>query len=440
MILVGISLAMGYVFTLPVIPVIITHVLFLFAILHVIKSSDKNNEAFFWSAFFVSAEVFFRMSKALISYESIKYLVILLMMLGLFFGKRKKNISLLFLLYLILLSIGIAFTDVPSDISIRQVIAFNLSGPFVLGISGLYFYRSRIGIENINKFLYISALPIISMVSYLFFKTPNLTDIFESTGSNFEASGGFGPNQVASILGFGIFVFAVSIIIKNRISGFLIIDIILLIYVIFRGFITFSRGGVIAAFVTLFIFSIFYFVSQKKMVYLSVKYLFIISFILTGIWIYTSNITNGMIVNRYTNKNKIGEKKEDITSGRSDIFKTELNYFLENPIFGIGVGSGKYKRLEDGTDIEATTHNEIGRLLSEHGLIGLLILIFLITFPIFRLKKLDAFNNAFIFSFYIFWLLTINHSAMRIAFPGFIYGMSLLTFIQLKPNENTIHR
>ena len=41
-------------------------------------------------------------------------------------------------------------------------------------------------------------------------------------------------------------------------------------------------------------------------------------------------------------------------------------------------------------------------------------------------------KKAFTISFYLFWFLTINHSAMRIALPGFIYGLSL---IRIVPDE-----
>ena len=33
-----------------------------------------------------------------------------------------------------------------------------------------------------------------------------------------------------------------------------------------------------------------------------------------------------------------------------DIFKNEMENFLDNPFFGIGVGSGKFKRIEDDGD------------------------------------------------------------------------------------------
>jgi len=116
-------------------------------------------------------------------------------------------------------------------------------------------------------------------------------------------------------------------------------------------------------------------------------------------------------------------------------------FFLENPIFGIGVGSGKFKRMEDEENMVAASHNEIGRLLSEHGLIGLFLLIMLLMIPIFHFIKIDNFNRAWIISFFLLWFLTINHSAMRLAFPGFIYGLSLLTIKDnLKKDTNEQNR
>jgi hypothetical protein len=84
------------------------------------------------------------------------------------------------------------------------------------------------------------------------------------------------------------------------------------------------------------------------------------------------------------------------------------------------------------------SHSEISRLLGEHGMIGLVILFLLIIVPIKNMRHQPNLAIAFLGSFFIFWFLTINHSAMRIAFPGFIYGLSLIT---LKiDEENSVYR
>jgi O-antigen ligase len=92
---------------------------------------------------------------------------------------------------------------------------------------------------------------------------------------------------------------------------------------------------------------------------------------------------------------------------------------------------GKEERKESlGQAVAA--HNEISRLLSEHGLFGIfsfLILLF-VPFALYINNK----QHVYFFSFFLFWLLTINHAALRIAAPAFIYALMLL-HVQIKIPE-----
>ena len=103
--------------------------------------------------------------------------------------------------------------------------------------------------------------------------------------------------------------------------------------------------------------------------------------------------------NRYANKDALGREKVDISTGRSDLMSFELDEFFKNPVLGVGVGKIKELRLES-EGIEAASHNEMSRILSEHGLFGLIALIILLATPLlFRFKNK---SNVFFFSFYIF--------------------------------------
>ena len=114
---------------------------------------------------------------------------------------------------------------------------------------------------------------------------------------------------------------------------------------------------------------------------------------------------------------------------------TELHAFYKHPVIGIGVGKG-FEYREENLGIEIATHNEISRLLSEHGLLGIFALCILIFVPIVFWFKFQ--NNYFFLAFVAFWFLTINHSAMRIALPAFIYGLALLYIVNEK--KNPVHR
>jgi O-antigen ligase len=109
--------------------------------------------------------------------------------------------------------------------------------------------------------------------------------------------------------------------------------------------------------------------------------------------------------------------------------------FLDNPIKGVGVGVNKQYR-EELTGIESATHNEVSRMLAEHGIFGVINLLILLITPFFL--YLNNKSNIFLLSFYFFWLLTINHAAMRIAAPAFIYALSLLKVSF--DEEPTLHR
>ncbi|MFK8059952.1 MAG: O-antigen ligase family protein, partial [Polaribacter sp.] len=380
-------------------------------------------------------EVFVRMTGGFILYETGKYLVILFLLLGLLTGRFKQTFSIQYLLYLFLLLIGIIFTQVPEGESLRKNVLFNLSGPIVLGVSAFYFYQRPISLKVLKDALFFMLLPLFSMIMYLYFRTPDLREIVFQSEANFQTSGGFGPNQVATAIGLGMFIITVFILSKYKLTGYLLLDSVFLIYFSYRGLLTFSRGGIIASFFTLILFSIFYVIYKKISISILFKYLAISSFFIFSIWLYTSDITGGMLNNRYTGKNAIGTQS-DITTGRIDIFKVQFDNFLDNPL-GIGVGNGKYERQKKTEHVTGASHNEVGRLLEEHGYIGLFLLIMLLTIPLFNFFRGNFLQKAFIISFYSIWFLTINHSAMRIALPGFIYGLSLIRIEDFEAQENT---
>jgi len=188
---------------------------------------------------------------------------------------------------------------------------------------------------------------------------------------------------------------------------------------------TFSRGGIVTGVVALIVFALFYIVSNKKSLQQFIKYFSLGITFSVAVWVYTSGVTDGMLDNRYAGKNARGVEKEDITSGRADIIEGQIQSFIANP-FGIGVGNGKYKRLNSEKNITAASHNEIGRLIEEHGIFGLIILIGLLIVPVFNFWFSTNYKKSFLIAFYLIWFLTINHSAMRIALPGFIYALSLI--------------
>jgi hypothetical protein len=425
LLLIGIHILIGFLATFSFFPKIFGFICIIVPFLYLIFKKNFNEEALIFSAYIVGAEVFLRMTDSFVFYESGKYAVILFLTIGFFLGRFNQKFGVQFLFYLFLLYIGIFFTRIPEGESIKNAIVFNLSGPLVLGISAIYFYKRIITKKNLLDAMFCMLLPVFSTVTYLYFKTPDLKEVLFGGTANFAASGGFGPNQVATAIGLGIFIIAIFILMKKRITGFVFLDALFLIYFIYRGLLTFSRGGLVTGIIALVVFSVFYIISNKNSLQIFVKYFAIAITFSVAIWVYTSDVTDGMLNNRYTGKNASGVQKEDISSGRVDILETQIQSFVDNPL-GIGVGNGKYKRESENSDITASSHNEVGRLIEEHGIFGIIMLIGLLTSPLFNILYSNNYQRAFLISFFLIWFLTINHSAMRIALPGFIYALSLI--------------
>ena len=427
---IGIHIAFGFLGTLPFFPKVIGLLTVGLPFYFIYTSQNKNEEAFMFAAYIVGAEVFIRMIGGFVLYETGKYAVVLYLIMGLLFGGFKQKIAIQYLTYILLLLLGILFTKVPEGESLRKNIIFNLSGPIGLGIGAFYFYHREITKKQLYDALFFMLLPLFSMIIYLYFRTPDLKEIVFGGEANFTTSGGFGPNQVATAIGLGMFIITVYLLSKKKLTGYIFVDAIFLIYFIYRGLLTFSRGGILSAVIVIIVFAFFYLIYNRVNIASLLKYGLVGMFFLFAVWFYTLDITGGMLNNRYTGKNAAGVQK-DITSGRVDIISIQLESFFESPL-GIGVGNGKYERFKRIEHVTGASHNEVGRLLEEHGYIGLIILFILLGVPLFNFSRSNNFQKAFIISFYLLWFLTINHSAMRIALPGFIYALCLINITRIE--------
>ncbi|MBU2525756.1 MAG: O-antigen ligase family protein [Bacteroidetes bacterium] len=402
----------------------------------ILKNRNRNQEILMACAYIVGSEVFMRMTGGAIFYEAAKYEIIAFCGLGLFMEGFKRDGAVYFL-YLLLLAPGIVISSetLNMDTNIRTAIAFNLSGPVCLGVAALYAYKKPVSRQQLHWIALAGLLPIISMGVYLYLYTPDLRDVITGTESNFAASGGFGPNQVATILGLGIFLAYSRILFHSQNKLLLGVNIFIFVLLAYRGLVTFSRGGMIVGIfmISLLVFSTYKridFYNKQKMTFL----LIVFSGIALGTWLYSSYQTSGLLELRYAGKDAAGRTSGDYGTGRAALFQTEFKAFLENPLFGIGVGKNKEYR-EENFGVESASHNEVSRLLAEHGTAGILSLFILIFTPL--LLRIRHRNNLMFLPFLAFWFLTINHSSMRLAAPAFVYALVLL---HIYYDKNSVYR
>lgn len=433
-----IHVAIGFgVFFIPFISKIYSILIFGFGIYYLLKTQNRNNEALVLSAYVVGVEVLLRMTDGMHFNEYAKYSVLIFMFIGMIYtGFSRNSLPYWFFLVLLVPSIILSSVTLSFEANIRKAIAFNISGPVCLGVSAIYCYQRRITLDRLKEVLTAFCYPLLSILVYLFLYSPSVKDVVTSTESNFETSGGYGPNQMATVLGFGIFLFFVQLLLNAPTKRLQIINSVLVLIFAFRGIVTFSRGGIITGIIMILVLLVILYFKSGIKGRSKITVIVVFSFLAAlAVWGYSSVQTGGLIDKRYANEDAKGREKQSRLTGREVLIASELQMFLDNPLFGVGVGKNKEYR-EEQTGILAASHNEITRMLAEHGSLGLLALLILLFTPL--LLYFNNGQNIFVLSFLIFWLLTINHAAMRIAAPAFVYALSLLKVYSIE--TPAVHR
>ena len=416
------------VFLFPFVSKIYGYAIFILGALYIIKKQNKNHEALMAAAYVVGSEVFLRMTGGNPLYEISKYGVMVFIFIGMYYSGFSRGATPYWIFILLLIPGVVLSTFVLNfGTDIKNAIAF-------LAISSLYTFRRKISINQMNTILLCMGLPIVTCMTYLTFYTPNIRDVITSTQSSFETSGGFGPNQVATILGLGMFIFFSRIILESRTKYMFIINLIVAMNISYRGIVTFSRGGIVTGFLMIILLLFFLYTKSNFTGRVKLNYLIVLLTIaMVGTWFYTSFQTGGLIDKRYANQDAAGRKKESQFTGREDVAKGEIAVFLANPIFGVGVGKGVEVRQAETGD-GTLSHDEITRMLAEHGTLGIIGLLILFLTPLFL--YLENKFNMYLLCFVAFWLLTINHAAMRTAAPAFVYSLSLINvYFEASPKK-----
>ena len=398
-----------------------------YCILH--NADSKGKLPIIFALYITGIEVLLRMAGSNLFWEFGKYSVIYFLILGMI--RKGNNISIQFpmLIYFILLLPSIIMLPLDSFNQWRQDIAFNLSGPACILISAIYLYNSKLNTNDMKEILLYAILPIFSMTILIIFRMPDFESYRFLPYSDPETSGGYGPNQVSTILGFGIAVFVYAQIIKKNLSGFKYIDILLLILFLGLGLLTFSRGGILAAIISsVLAISFYFFHDQKKIQFLSKSFILFIIAIIS--WMAIEGITHGVISQRYgLSGDSYGENLILDFTGRAEIYKIDLEIFSDHFYTGVGPGQANELRELYGYGKRASAHTEYSRMLAEHGILGLLSLLLLIGILIIYLSISSPLNGKFIKILFGFLaLLTMGHSALRIAMPCLTFGFLFLNY------------
>lgn len=388
--------------------------------------------------YLTSFELLARMSQTspFIPYELGKYLLLLLLVLGIIKYGAKNYIGL----FMVVLLLPAMFFDLSGEVSKKELV-FNLLGPVNVGLAVWFFYGKPISKNQLIKLLRISLFPLISVLSSSIFKTPSFDDIEFTLGANLATSGGGGSNQVSTLLGVGIFICFLFLVNKWKITGYRVFDFFLFFLFGFQGLLTFSRGGIIGGVLGILIvlFFVFFSADSIKKHYRLPKFgkiIVLAVILLTTTFQIADNLTGGLLGLRYLGETEgtlAGTKEksiDSITTGRFNIFMEDVDLWFENVFFGVGVGASSFMR--SGSQFYLT-HVEFSRLLSEHGFLGLVYFLILI-YLFFKLiyTRRPPMEKGILVAFFLIAIYTTFHAAMRTYLTPLFIGLSLMDIQLLK--------
>ncbi len=353
-----------------------------------------------------------------------------------------KYIQIFFCLYTIILNtkaklhpigIFIILLSLPSlilfEYEVYKFLVFNSFGIYALAVFVSFTAFNRVNIHTFISILLNFIYPIISFLVFITIRTPSFEEINFELGANFETSGGFGSNQVSTILGALSCCIIILIIMKRPIANRIWLTYSLLVYAIFRGLITFSRGGMFGLAMSVVLSWLFF----KKTGFSNLIQFVGLAVISGLIFIYSNSLTGGNLLLRFQGESSgsiAGSKEKDnetLTSGRNLILESDLAIWQDNIVLGVGPGKSQFVRYKYGLDLEVAPHIEFSRLLAENGLFGLIINLILIIWPFYIIRKTSSSNFKFVKALlFIFAYSSTFHSATRNGVAPFFYGLASL--------------
>jgi len=311
----------------------------------------------------------------------------------------------------------------------------SFSGIVCLGLGAVYFGSQTYTSADLRNFIKVTVLPIIVVAIYISVRSPSLNDIDYNLGANFETSGGFGSNQVSTVLGLGACLLILAYLRKETIfSSYKVISIILIGVFLFRGLLTFSRGGILGGILAATFSYLYLNWKLKKNLYKAFLQILLFSVGCLIIFLVTDQITGGTLSERYRGETAgtlNGSKSMNlntITSNRSKIAFAEWSIFSDHIFLGVGPGGG-YDAREKYTGIRTASHTEVTRLLAEQGIPGLLIGLIFIFYPLLRIRNAKSVKEAYyLIAFFSLAVITSFHSAMRTMITPLFWALSCARF------------
>lgn len=375
----------------------------------------------------VSFELLGRMARCspFIPAEVGKYFLIIFFSLGILLKGIRSSRGI----WMLLLLLPAFFYDYSGERTFTDIV-FNTFGPLSLTLGVIMLYRVSINQEQLNSIIHLIWFTCVAALFFTFIKTPDLESVNFTLRAKSITTGGTPSNQVATILGLGMFFSFYALLNRLKFSGYFIGDLFIFLLFSFQGLISFSRGGMLTAAVGMVIL---FFYSGRAADYRinRLKYLFIGVAAIIGVFSIfqiADNITGGNLLLRYSGETQttltgVKEKTADVVmSGRLTIMTEDLQVWEQSPILGVGAGASRY--LRDKTNL-FLSHVELTRLIADHGIPGILYFILLLaSFFAAYIRLPNNSNRGMQLALFSIALLTTFHAAMRTYVSPLLFVLS----------------
>jgi hypothetical protein len=422
------------------------YLIFLTCLPKLINRSTRSLTILLLSGYVLSAELFGRVVNAapFVPYQTGGYFMIAVYTLAIFDKYRKARTHVGFIILLLCLP---GFYMMAADDYITNF--FNVfAGIVCTALAAIYFSRQVYTREELFAFLKCAVLPVLSLVALVFIKTPSFSDVEFNLKANFETSGGFGSNQVSTILGAAACFVLVPLLRGAGLFGpRKWINLVLVSILLFRGMLTFSRGGVLGCLLAVLLAYLFITFTDKKNLGKSLLKMVVFAVVIVVIFNFTDQLTGGKLTQRYrgeTGGTAEGTREKDLktmTSGRNEIMEVEWKMFTDNILLGVGPANG-YNLRRELIGKTVASHTEVTRLLSEQGTPGLLISLVFLAYPFFRISRARTREEKFyLIALFALAIITSFHSSMRTLLTPVLWGVGCASYRipnpKMRKNSNT---
>ena len=378
-----------------------------------------------WAAYLVGAEAFWRMTGASVPWELGKYAFVVVAGLAILRSGRFRGAALPGVYAALLVPSALLVVWEAGPQMARDAISFNLSGPLALAIGVWFFSRLALPKSDIPVILVALVAPNLSVWSDAVSSTLGSATLEFRMMSNFAASGGFGPNQVSSMLGLGALSLLLLFATTRPPAWFSGVLLALMVALAAQCALTFSRGGLYTAGLAAGAAAIFLVrnVAIQRRLFLGGALAMAIAVLTVVPWLVA--FTHGAITSRFAAWE---------TTGRVTLMRADFLTWKENPYLGVGPGMAEPNRAL--LFRAEASHTEWSRLLAEHGLLGIAAIVCLLEMgrrslsvsqtPIERALAVALVVWAFVFMF---------HAGMRLAAPAFAIGLAQCRWTVPAPTE-----